>query len=139
MKKKSNSLQKTGFKIPDNYFEQFDQNIFDRLNDMDNNIPRKGVLIKLKTYKNLHSIAAILLLLFAVGYLVKYNVQQNISNDTIENYFEYTPWYSTLSNEVINSFNEEDFHELEENLQLNPKEVNDYILTNIDVEYYLNY
>ena len=141
MKKHSDSLQKTEFKIPDNYFDQFDQKMFERLNEVENNLQKKGKLIKFKPYKNLRSIAAILLLLFTVGYLIKYKAQQNINNDTIENmnYFDYNPWYSTLSNEIIHSFDEKDFQELEQNLQLNSKEVNDYILTNIDVEYYLNY
>ncbi len=139
MDKNSNALPKTGFKVPDNYFDQIDQKIFERLNDTEKIKPKAPKLIQFKPYKNLRSIAAIFILLLGVGYLVKYNTQQNISNDTIENYFEYNPWYNTLSSEVINSFDESDFSELEQNIKLNQKEVNDYILTNIDVEYYLNY
>jgi len=80
--KLQDKIEDTGFKVPDNYFESLDDNIFDK-------VAHKPKVISLFTRRNLFyasSIAAALVLMFSI-YINKNDLSfDNLEIASIENY-----------------------------------------------------
>lgn len=132
---KAHDNRKDGFNLPQGYLESFDQRLFERINGEKKRNP-KGIIPFTPRY--FIAIAATLLLLVGLGLFIKAQLTSSISHEALETYLEYNPSY-TLSNEFIQAFDEGDIKELEQAIQINQNEINEYVQTNIDLDYYLNY
>lgn len=130
--------RKDGFNVPEGYFDTIEQRLFERL-DGNVQLHQKDTRIRqFRPMKMLVTLAAAIALLVGIGLLVKQQSTSTLSHETLENYFEYNSPY-TLSNEFIQAFDEKDLQEMEQAIQVNQKELNEYVQTNIDLDYYLNY
>ncbi|MCS4238954.1 hypothetical protein [Myroides odoratus] len=130
--------RKDGFNVPEGYFDTVEQRLFERL-DGNVQLHQKDTRIRqFRPMKMLVALAAAVALLVGIGLLVKQQSTSTLSHETLENYFEYNSPY-TLSNEFIQAFDEKDLQEMEQAIQVNQKELNEYVQTNIDLDYYLNY
>ncbi|EHQ41377.1 hypothetical protein [Myroides odoratus] len=130
--------RKDGFNVPEGYFDTIEQRLFERL-DGNVQLHQKDTRIRqFRPIKMLVTLAAAVALLVGIGLLVKQQSTSTLSHETLENYFEYNSPY-TLSNEFIQAFDEKDLQEMEQAIQVNQKELNEYVQTNIDLDYYLNY
>lgn len=129
--------RKDGFKIPEGYLESFDSRFFEQVKRRDKQIVLSKKIFQLTPKKTI-AIAASIALLLGLGIFIKAQLTPSISNEALETYLEYNSSY-TLSNEFIQAFDESDIKELEQTIQINQNEVNEYVQTNIDLDYYLNY
>lgn len=130
--------RKDGFKTPEGYFDTLDTRLFDRLTQREEQLKPRAKIFRLTPVKQYASIAAAVTLLLGLGIFLKVKTTSAISTEALEQYLEYDPAY-TWSNDLIQSFDEGDLKELEHQINVNQKEINDYVQTNIDLDYYLNY
>ncbi|MHC5201396.1 hypothetical protein ACYSNV_04145 [Myroides sp. LJL119] len=129
---------KNPFNIPpEDYFEDFQKRLMVKINSPQNK--ETPTIVKLKNKRNYYyyGVAASLTLLLALGLIFGINHQSSLSNEDLQEYIQYDTSLS-LSTEFINSFDQEDLIELEKSIQINQNELNNYVLTNIELEYYLN-
>ncbi|MHC5362025.1 hypothetical protein [Myroides sp. LJL110] len=122
---------------PEDYFEDFQKRLMVKINSPQNK--ETPTIVKLKNKRNYYyyGVAASLTLLLALGLIFGINHQSSLSNEDLQEYIQYDTSLS-LSTEFINSFDQEDLIELEKSIQINQNELNNYVLTNIELEYYLN-
>lgn len=125
---------KTGFEIPENYFEQFEAKMMEQL-------PKKEVKVVSLFHRKqiwISSIAAVLLTMIAIPIyfnMAKTNATNSIQTATLENYLvnEYSSY------EIIDKLTTEDITELENSLSVNNKDaVEAYLLDTQNLDYYLN-
>ncbi|WP_410879437.1 hypothetical protein [Myroides sp. DW712] len=128
--------RKDGFKIPEGYFETLDTRLFERLDKQ--NKQSRGTIFRLSQAKGYLTLAAAVVLLLGVGLVIRSQSTPAISTEALELHLAYDPAY-TWSSELIQSFDENDIKDLEYQINVNQKEINDYVQTNIDLDYYLNY
>lgn len=130
----SNNSPKQVFKVPEDYFANLENRV---LSAVENTTPAPKV-IPLYRNKFVWMVAVACLALF-IGISTVYKTEKNnqINNENIENYLEYDQSYS-LNNDIINSLNEEDIKDLEENIEIQQSQLDHYVLSHIDIEYYLN-
>lgn len=124
---------KEAFKVPDGYFEDFEARL---LQQIDTVKPQPTI----RKLKNLYVYAAAAVIVVALGipFLVsKPTTINSISNEDLQQYLEYNTSYGVKST-ILNELEEADYVDLEKDIQLNDKDVNDYVLSQIDIEYYLN-
>lgn len=133
----SHHTRKDGFSVPKGYFDTVEQRLFERLNGNVQLRQTDKRIRQLTPFKKLIAVAAVITLLLGIGLVVKQQKATTLSHETIENYLEYNSSY-TLSNEFIQAFDEQDLQEMEQAIQVNQKEINEYVQTNIDLDYYLN-
>ncbi|WP_010252955.1 hypothetical protein [Myroides injenensis] len=127
---------KSKFKTPDNYFNTFESRLMDRIELENSSVKKVKLHSKKPYYYSLVAASAALIIGLSTFFI---NSQRNhISADALENYLEYNASI-TLSPEFINSFDEQDIKELENTINYNQAEINEYVLSDIDLEYYLNY
>lgn len=130
--------RKDGFKTPEGYFDTLDTRLFDRLAQREEPLKPRAKVFRFTAIKQYTTIAAAATLLLSLGIVLKVKTTSAISTEALEQYLEYDPAY-TWSNDLIQSFDESDIKELEHQINVNQKEINDYVQTNIDLDYYLNY
>ncbi|KUF40319.1 hypothetical protein HX017_13670 [Myroides marinus] len=121
------------FKVPDDYFAQLEGKV---MASIENTAPAPKII---PLYKNKYvwMVAAACVSLF-IGISFVYKTEKNNQlNNNIENYLEYNLSYS-LNNEIINSLDDKDIEELEQNIDIKPSQLDHYVLSHIDIEYYLN-
>ncbi|MHC5352938.1 hypothetical protein ACYSNX_01885 [Myroides sp. LJL115] len=125
------------FKMPSQeYFDDFSKRLLNKI-EQDQNV-QKPAIVKLKTKRKYYymGIAASIMLVLALQIIQLNNSKNAFSNDELQDYIQYDT-HLGLSTEFINSFDQEDILELEKNIRINNQELNDYVLTNLDLEYYL--
>jgi len=130
--------RKDGFKTPEGYFDTLHTRLCDRLIACEEQPKPTVKIFRLTPTRQYVSIAAAITLLLGLGIFIKAKTTSAISTEALELYLEYEPTY-TWSNDLIQSFDESDIKELEHQLNVNQKEINEYVQTNIDLDYYLNY
>lgn len=121
------------FKVPEQYFERFDELLFSKWHNKPTPPVKKSILKGQFTYIG---VAASLAVLAAVTLWIKNSNSNHLSALDIENYL-HTP-SMTLPSEITQDFTEEDFKALEKSLDLNDLKIDDYLLSSTDIEYYLN-
>ena len=134
----SHHTRKDGFNVPEGYFDTVEQRLFERVSGNVQLHQTDKRIRQLTPFRKFIAVAAAVTLLLGIGLLVNKQRTSSLSNETIENYLEYNSSY-TLSNEFIQAFDEQDLQEMEQAIQVNQKEINEYVQTNIDLDYYLNY
>jgi hypothetical protein len=129
----SKNNPKQVFKVPDDYFAQLENKV---MASIENTTPAHKII---PLYKNKYvwMVAAACVSLF-IGISFVYKTEKNNQlNNNIENYLEYNLSYS-LNNEIINSLDDQDIEELEQNIDIKQSQIDHYVLSHIDIEYYLN-
>ncbi|VXB00310.1 conserved hypothetical protein [Flavobacterium sp. 9AF] len=121
---------KSGFQIPENYFEQFESKMLNQLPKNESKVVslfhRKQIWIS--------SIAALLLVMIAIPVYQSMNKNNAIEVTTLENYL--VSEYSTY--DIIDKLSTEDINALENDLTLNDDAVESYLLETQNIDYYLN-
>jgi hypothetical protein len=132
----NNEKIKSGFKVPEGYFEQFESKMLNQL--IVENEPK---VISLWQNKRvwMTSIAAVLLVSIALPIYFSMNntTTSVVEDETIETYLAMQP---TMSNyEIATELTNEDFASLEESLALNDDAVELYLEENYqNIDLYLN-
>ena len=124
---------KSGFKIPDDYFEKFEARILEKIP------PQETKVVSLFYRKQLwiSSIAAILLLAIAIpSYYNSIKTTTSLDSSNIENYLSYQSNFTNF--DIIENLTEKDIKELESSLAVNSDDVEAYLLNTQHLDYYLN-
>lgn len=125
----------TGFKIPDNYFEQFEAKMMENIS-----VEKETKVVSIFHRKQLiiSSIAAILLIALAIPVYFNMANENNLDAITIENYLTQQNVGTT---ELTKHLTDEDIKTLESNLSLNTvnsDDVENYLSESENLEYYIN-
>lgn len=127
------SNQRT-FKVPEDYFANLESRVLANIDSSITPIPKVVPL-----YKNRYiwtTAAAAIALLFGIKFFFTPN-SNTLNKDSIESYLEYNQSFS-LNNDIINALDEEDFNDLKDNIEIKQSQIDHYVLSHIDIEYYLN-
>lgn len=122
---------KTGFQIPEHYFEQFSENVMTKLPNQE----PKVISLWDRNKKWIYGVAAIIVLSLAIP--LANQLQNNKQEETleIENYLAY---HSTLTNDdIIELLDEEDIAKIEVNNSIDNQTMEDELTENIDIENYI--
>ena len=127
---------KSGFKVPENYFEQFEAKMMalipvEKETKVVSLFYRKQVLIS--------AIAAVFLLAIAIPVYFNMASESNLDASTIENYL--AQQQNVGITELSKHLTDDDIIALEKNLSLNesnPDAVEDYLSESENLDYYIN-
>lgn len=126
---------KAGFKVPDNYFEQFEAKMMEQIS---NEKETKVVSLFYRKQVWISAIAAVFLLAIAIPVYFSMANESNLDATTIENYLSQQRITTT---ELTKHLTNDDITALEKNLSLNenyPDAVEDYLSDSENLDYYLN-
>jgi hypothetical protein len=121
-----------GFKTPDNYFENFSENIMRNLPA--NELKQPSIFQKRKNFFMLA--AAILIIALMVPILYSPNANTELDSATLENYLSYQTNLSQY--DLINSLEFEDINNINTTAVLEDKVIEDMLASNPDLEQLLN-
>lgn len=126
-----NSKIKSGFKVPENYFENFEDRL---LSQIEPKAEPKVISLFHRKQIWISAIAAVFVALIAIPVYFNSVTTEKISNQTLENYL--TTEYNTY--DLINNLSEEDIQSLETSVSLNDAAIEDYLLQEDNIDYYIN-
>ena len=127
---------KSGFKVPENYFEQFEAKMMAQIP-----VEKETKVVSLFYRKQvwISSIAAVLLLAIAIPVYFNMAKENNLDAGTIEVYLSQQQGIGIT--ELSKHLTDEDIAELENNLSLNEVNsdaVEDYLSESENLDYYIN-
>ncbi|EAZ94589.1 hypothetical protein FBBAL38_12425 [Flavobacteria bacterium BAL38] len=126
----------SGFKIPENYFEQFEAKIMERVSK------EKEVKVVSLFYKKqvwISSIAALFLLAIAIPVYFNMAKESNLDSNTIESYL--ADQQSVGTTELIKHLTDEDISELQNALAIDnvtDETIENYLSETANLDYLLN-
>lgn len=125
--------QKT-FKTPQNYFEEFETSLFQKIKTFPS-AKVSNVRTRSSWFTPISVAASIALF---IGFLFNYKSDtfSELNSESIENYLQSETL--SVSNEIENYLDDQDLIEIEKTIPINQNEMDDYLLTNVDVEFYLS-
>lgn len=132
----NNKEIKSGFKVPENYFEQFEAKMMAQIP-----VEKETKVVSLFYKKQvwISSIAAVLLLAIAIPVYFNMAKENNLDAGTIEVYLSQQQGIGIT--ELSKHLTDEDIAELENNLSLNEVNsdaVEDYLSESENLDYYIN-
>ena len=122
---------KTGFKIPENYFEQFSENVMTKLPNQELEV----ISLWDRNKKWIYGAAAVIVLSLAIP--LANQLQNNSQEETleIENYLAY---HTSLTNDdIIELLDEEDIAKIEINNTIDKQTIEEELTENLDIENYI--
>ena len=127
---------KSGFKVPENYFEQFEAKMMAQIP-----VEKETKVVSLFYRKQvwISAIAAVFLLAIAIPVYFNMASESNLDASTIENYL--AQQQNVGITELSKHLTDDDIIALEKNLSLNesnPDAVEDYLSESENLEYYIN-
>ena len=127
---------KSGFKVPENYFEQFEAKMMAQIP-----VEKETKVVSLFYRKQvlISAIAAVFLLAIAIPVYFNMASESNLDASTIENYL--AQQQNVGITELSKHLTDEDITALEKNLSLNesnPDAVEDYLSESENLDYYIN-
>ena len=127
---------KSGFKVPDNYFEQFEAKMMAQIP-----VEKETKVVSLFYRKQvwISAIAAVFLLAIAIPVYFNMAKESSLDASTIENYL--AQQQNVGITELSKHLTDEDITALEKNLSLNesnPDVVEDYLSESENLDYYIN-
>lgn len=127
---------KSGFKVPENYFEQFEAKMMEQIS-----VEKETKVISLFHRKQIwiSSIAALFLLVIAIPVYFNMAKENNLDAATIEVYLSQQQGIGIT--EMSKHLTDEDIIALEQSLSLNDNNtdaVEDYLLESENLDYYIN-
>ena len=132
----NNKEMKSGFKVPENYFEQFEAKMMDQISKEKET---KVVSLFYRKQVWISSIAAVLLLAIAIPVYFNMAKENNLDAGTIEVYLSQQQGIGIT--ELSKHLTDEDIAELENNLSINEANsdaVEDYLSESENLDYYIN-
>ena len=132
----NNKEMKSGFKVPENYFEQFEAKMMAQIP-----VEKETKVVSLFYRKQvwISSIAAVLLLAIAIPVYFNMAKENNLDAGTIEVYLSQQQGIGIT--ELSKHLTDEDIAELENNLSINEANsdaVEDYLSESENLDYYIN-
>ena len=132
----NNKEIKSGFKVPENYFEQFEAKMMAQIP-----VEKETKVVSLFYRKQvwISAIAAVLLLAIAIPVYFNMVKENNLDAGTIEVYLSQQQGIGIT--ELSKHLTDEDIAELENNLSINEAnsdEVEDYLSESENLDYYIN-
>ena len=127
---------KSGFKVPENYFEQFEAKMMEQISKEKET---KVVSLFYRKQVWISAIAAVFLLAIAIPVYFNMASESNLDASTIENYL--AQQQNVGITELSKHLTDEDITALEKNLSLNesnPDAVEDYLSESENLDYYIN-
>ena len=127
---------KSGFKVPENYFEQFEAKMMAQIP-----VEKETKVVSLFYRKQvwISAIAAVFLIAIAIPVYFNMASESNLDASTIENYL--AQQQNVGITELSKHLTDDDIIALEKNLSLNesnPDAVEDYLSESENLEYYIN-
>ena len=127
---------KSGFKVPENYFEQFEAKMMAQIP-----VEKETKVVSLFYRKQvwISAIAALFLLAIAIPVYFNMASESNLDASTIENYL--AQQQNVGITELSKHLTDDDIIALEKNLSLNesnPDAVEDYLSESENLDYYIN-
>ena len=127
---------KSGFKVPENYFEQFEAKMMAQIP-----VEKETKVVSLFYRKQvwISAIAAVFLIAIAIPVYFNMASESNLDASTIENYL--VQQQNVGITELSKHLTDDDIIALEKNLSLNesnPDAVEDYLSESENLEYYIN-
>ena len=127
---------KSGFKVPDNYFEQFEAKMMAQIP-----IEKETKVVSLFYRKQvwISAIAAVFLIAIAIPVYFNMAKESSLDASTIESYLSQQQGIGIT--ELSKHLTDEDITAIENNLSLNesnPDAVEDYLSESENLEYYIN-
>lgn len=127
---------KSGFKVPENYFEQFEAKMMAQIP-----VEKETKVVALFYRKQvwISAIAAVFLLAIAIPVYFNMASESNLDASTIENYL--AQQQNVGITELSKHLTDDDIIALEKNLSLNesnPDAVEDYLSESENLDYYIN-
>ena len=127
---------KSGFKVPDNYFEEFEAKMMAQIP-----VEKETKVVSLFYKKQvwISAIAAVFLLAIAIPVYFNMASESNLDASTIENYL--AQQQNVGITELSKHLTDDDIVALEKNLSLNesnPDAVEDYLSESENLDYYIN-
>ena len=132
----NNKEMKSGFKVPENYFEQFEAKMMEQISKEKET---KVVSLFYRKQVWISSIAAVLLLAIAIPVYFNMAKENNLDAGTIEVYLSQQQGIGIT--ELSKHLTDEDIAELENNLSINESNsdaVEDYLSESENLDYYIN-
>ena len=132
----NNKEMKSGFKVPENYFEQFEAKMMEQISKEKET---KVVSLFYRKQVWISSIAAVLLLAIAIPVYFNMAKENNLDAGTIEVYLSQQQGIGIT--ELSKHLTDEDIAELENNLSINKSNsdaVEDYLSESENLDYYIN-
>ena len=132
----NNKEIKSGFKVPENYFEQFEAKMMAQIP-----VEKETKVVSLFSSKQvwISAIAAVFLLAIAIPVYFNMASESNLDASTIENYL--AQQQNVGITELSKHLTDDDIIALEKNLSLNesnPDAVEDYLSESENLDYYIN-
>ena len=127
---------KAGFKVPDNYFDQFEAKMMAQIPEQKET---KVVSLFYRKQVWISAIAAVFLLAIAIPVYFNMASENNLDASTIENYLALQQ--NVGITELSKHLTDDDIIALEKNLSLNesnPDAVEDYLSESENLDYYIN-
>ena len=127
---------KAGFKVPDNYFDQFEAKMMAQIPEQKET---KVVSLFYRKQVWISAIAAVFLLAIAIPVNFNMASENNLDASTIENYLALQQ--NVGITELSKHLTDDDIIALEKNLSLNesnPDAVEDYLSESENLDYYIN-
>jgi hypothetical protein len=123
---------KTGFTIPEGYFDSFSETVLKKLAK---NEPRVVPFFSRKKIVYF-AVAAVAIVLLSIPFYAKYAINnQKINSNTIEEYIAYNTGVS--EEEIIDLLNKEDVSKIKIHFNIKDKEIEDELSNNANLEQYL--
>ena len=132
----NNKEIKSGFKVPENYFEQFEAKMMEQISKEEET---KVVSLFYRKQVWISAIAAVLLLAIAIPIYFNMAKENNLDAGTIEVYLSQQQGIGIT--ELSKHLTDEDIAELENNLSINEANsdaVEDYLSESENLDYYIN-
>lgn len=128
----NNSKITTGFKVPDNYFENFSERLM--LNIPEKEIKRISIFKKTKTW--VYASAAVLVLGISLSTLTKYNTNlKALKTAELENYIANN---TTINdNDIADLLSENDIKKLNIDFKIENNTIENELINNENLEQYL--
>ena len=127
---------KSGFKVPENYFEQFEAKMMAQIPAQKET---KVVSLFYRKQVRISAIAAVFLIAIAIPVYFNMASESNLDASTIENYL--AQQQNVGITELSKHLTDDDIIALEKNLSLNesnPDAVEDYLSESENLDYYIN-
>lgn len=130
----TNPKTKSGFEIPDNYFETFSDRLMQNI-AKESNEP-KVISFYARNKNWIYSAAAILVISFTLPVMNFFNTTSDaISNVEVENYLAN---HSTITDDdIVNLLDKEDIQKIAIETPINNLTTDDMMAQNVDIESYL--
>lgn len=123
---------KSGFKVPENYFDDFSAKVLQQLPE---NEPKViSIISRKKTW--MYAVAAILIVAVSIPIYTALVTQQNaLDKTTIENYL--TSQDAISDDELVNLLDEDDIQKMKLNFNIEDKAIEDLLSTHSNLEEYI--